>query len=413
MSTESKKDEGGHLVRVGGYDIGFLGDVFLGGRFAERSKENGGVVRNPFELVRPLLESCDNLCLNLEGPVCKGTRPRPDKWSILHIPSQNLDVLQDIGAHVLCLGNNHAWDYQEEGVSGTLDVLAKRGFRYFGLGRNVAEARRPARLELRDGATIGLLSYTSDEVHTKSHIAGDESPGCARDDLDEIRKDIAGLRRDGVCPVVHLHCGFEFHTLPAPEAVGKARAIIDAGAAMVIGHHPHVLQPVERYGGGVIAYSLGNTFFPSFQYINGSWMDWPALCARSCMLRCRFRRGKLAAVEVNYLALQSDLSVVPVSWVRELRLNAGNHCALCLMRSPAYPRLWNWHHAWMEREYQRLKKASAHALPQAFVIRSYRAARRMAAALYNSGPPRLASAARSLASKARRLARAVVRGPGR
>lgn len=331
------------------YDIGFLGDVFLGGEFSGNTDSKPKRNSNPFEGIKEILDSCDNLCVNFEGCVIKGKEPRPDKSSILHVPAEQLSILSDVGVNLLNLGNNHIWDYQDEGLIGTIDHLRGEGFQCFGAGRNIFEARHPVVLELEDATKVGLLSYTTDEIHTRAKIANRKSPGCAAIRIRDIREDIAALKQSGICSIVQLHTGFEYHSLPSPEEVAEARAIVDAGASMVIRHHAHVLQPWELYKGKLILYSLSNCFFPRFQYKQGHWNSWPSNSNVSCMVRCSFSNGSVSALDVSYLAQRSDLSIVPVSRGKALVLNVKNALASFLIRLSWSHRIWSRYHAWVVR----------------------------------------------------------------
>jgi poly-gamma-glutamate synthesis protein (capsule biosynthesis protein) len=94
--------------------------------------------------------------------------------------------------------------------------------------------------------------------------AGPGQPGVAWLDLEEMTADIRAAREAADAVVVLLHFGREFYPEPTETQRAQARAAVDAGAALVLGSHPHVLQEVERYGAGLIAFSLGNFVFDGF-----------------------------------------------------------------------------------------------------------------------------------------------------
>jgi poly-gamma-glutamate synthesis protein (capsule biosynthesis protein) len=170
-----------------------------------------------------------------------------------------LPTLTGGGIDIVSIANNHIYDYGPRGLLDTISYLDSVGVRHVGAGRNSMEAHRPVIDTLR-GREVAFLAYYGGG---EAPGAGRSSPGVARRDLAEVCRDIRSLR-DGASSryiVVILHWGTERATSPDRSQVAFAHALIDAGADAVVGHHPHVLQGIERYGRGVIAYSLGNFLF--------------------------------------------------------------------------------------------------------------------------------------------------------
>jgi len=170
-----------------------------------------------------------------------------------------LTALTGAGIGVVSIANNHVFDYGSEGLFDTFLYLDSAGIRYVGAGRNMAEARRPYVFR-KDSQSVGILGY----------YGGGEAPGAtvnrggvARRDLATIREDVRLLHAaDSLMFVlVILHWGTELAEAPDHAQRAFARALIDAGVDAVIGHHPHVLQGIEKYRNGVIVYSLGNFVF--------------------------------------------------------------------------------------------------------------------------------------------------------
>jgi poly-gamma-glutamate synthesis protein (capsule biosynthesis protein) len=170
-----------------------------------------------------------------------------------------LRALKGAGIGIVNIANNHVFDYGPEGLFDTISYLDSAGIHHVGAGRNREEAHRPVVLVIR-GVRIGFLGYYGGG---EAPGAGRRNPGVARRKEEEVVSDIRDLRdRRGVgYVVVNLHWGTENATVPSREQRALAHTLIDAGADAVVGHHPHVLQGIERYGRGVIAYSLGNFVF--------------------------------------------------------------------------------------------------------------------------------------------------------
>jgi len=160
------------------------------------------------------------------------------------------------------VANNHAFDALRGGFERTREVASERGTRLVGAGADLEEASAAVLTDV-GGLRVGWLGYC-DPATRPSHVAGD-GPGVNPLEPERARDEVAALSRrcDLVC--VSLHWGVEYCHLPAPAHVRLARALVDSGARLVIGHHAHVVQGVEEYRGGLIAYGLGNATTDDFR----------------------------------------------------------------------------------------------------------------------------------------------------
>ena len=238
-------------------------DLMLGGQFLEFKERKKVDFKYPFEEIRKTLEQADIVFGNLESPLSKRGEVREDKGSILYSPPEVAKALKELNYTILCLGNNHMHDYSEQGLMDTIDILKNSGIAYVGAGRNLKEARRAVTIE-KKGVRCTFLAYTTDARHVKSIIATEESAGTAYYDFDDIKADIEKIKEQSDIICVSLHWGREYYYYPSPERIELAHKIIEAGANIIIGHHPHVIQGIERYKHRVIFYSLRNFFFPNF-----------------------------------------------------------------------------------------------------------------------------------------------------
>jgi poly-gamma-glutamate synthesis protein (capsule biosynthesis protein) len=155
-------------------------------------------------------------------------------------------------------------DYGPDAFMDTLDHLEDAGVAYVGGGRDDAAAREPAIVEVEDLA-VAFLAYGAYFEEASFPISLQEAapgqPGIAWGDLDEVAEDVAAAKDRADLVVVSMHSGYEYTPELWQTQVDLAHTAIDSGAALVIGHGPHVLQGIEYYGDGVIAYSLGNFVF--------------------------------------------------------------------------------------------------------------------------------------------------------
>jgi poly-gamma-glutamate capsule biosynthesis protein CapA/YwtB (metallophosphatase superfamily) len=210
----------------------------------------------PFEHVAPVLSDADITVANLEGTFTdRGTAA--DKKYVFRTPPRDAAGLALAGIDVVSLANNHALDYGPEGLRDTIATLDAAGIAHCGAGKDDAVARRPAFLEAR-GLRVAFLSYTATPgaVAAASDVAG-----VAWGDADTIREDVRRAAEQADVVVVLLHAGNEYADEPSDTLRLLAQAAVEAGATLVLGHHPHVLQRWESRGPSFVAYSLGNFVF--------------------------------------------------------------------------------------------------------------------------------------------------------
>ena len=163
---------------------------------------------------------------------------------------------------LVTLANNHILDFGPEGITDSIKALDGAGIRHVGAGENREQAERLEILEV-NGKRIGFLG-TSRVYMSADWAAGPEHPGVFST-YDPARAVEAIKTARGQCDylVVYVHWGVERETEPKDYQRAMGHQYIDAGADLVIGSHPHVLQPVEYYNGKPIVYSLGNFVFGS------------------------------------------------------------------------------------------------------------------------------------------------------
>jgi poly-gamma-glutamate synthesis protein (capsule biosynthesis protein) len=169
------------------------------------------------------------------------------------------DHLAAGGFNLAAQASNHTMDYGIAPAQLTRRLLAERGIAASGTGRNLAEARQPAVIEVK-GRRVALLSYATDDKETN---AGPDRPGNAPFVRELVIEDLRQVRQSADFVLVSVHKGREFVGFPSPEHQADCRAIIDAGADLILGHHPHFMQGIEWRRGssgrqGLIFYSLGS-----------------------------------------------------------------------------------------------------------------------------------------------------------
>jgi poly-gamma-glutamate capsule biosynthesis protein CapA/YwtB (metallophosphatase superfamily) len=275
--------------------IAAVGDVMLGSTFPDES--NGALLppddgRLLLAEVTPLLTAADVAFGNLEGPLADGgtsekcARSKPGRCYAFRVPARYGALLREAGFNVMSLANNHAGDFGDAGRASTRAVLERLAIRYAGAPGEVA------RLEVR-GARIAVVAFSTS--------AGTNDLR----DLDEARRIVADARKGADLVVVSVHGGAEGadrqHVPPGHEEfLGEdrgdlrafARAVVSAGAALVIGHGPHVVRGMEVVDGRLVAYSLGN--FATYGGMNLSGPNGLTLVLEVELARDgRFLRGRI------------------------------------------------------------------------------------------------------------------------
>lgn len=235
----------------------FVGDIMLDGG-PGRLISRGG---DPLAAFSSRLNDADYRIGNLECPIARQGQPLDSKIYSFRADPRVTPVL--VGRFdALAVANNHSGDQGRQAFLETLNHLAAHRIAFFGGGRNLVEAHRPLWIA-RHGLRIAVLAYN--EFKPRSFEAGAEWPGIAWSEDSQVVADIRAARAAGADLVIPLmHWGWEREAQPSKRQRQLARTMIDAGADVVVGGHPHVTQGVEYYRGRLIVYSLGNFVFDGF-----------------------------------------------------------------------------------------------------------------------------------------------------
>jgi poly-gamma-glutamate synthesis protein (capsule biosynthesis protein) len=232
----------------------FAGDCLLAGHYEQAARTNPGLAFEKFHL----FHTADVAMVNLECPVTVRGEPVEKPYNFRMQPGF-LKALQSGGITLVNLANNHIFDYGEEGLFDTIFYLDSAGVRHVGAGRTREEAHTPVYVQ-KAGLKVGFMGYYQGG---EAPPAGKEKPGVATRTIRAIRSDIRRMRQEDGADfiVLNFHWGVEKSDTVETWQREFAHMAIDVGADLIIGHHPHVLQGIENYRDGVIAYSLGNLIF--------------------------------------------------------------------------------------------------------------------------------------------------------
>lgn len=243
--------------------LSFAGDCTFGASpgiyYAQLAfvKTVGDDLGYPFRNVIQYFEDDDFTMVNLEGVLADRGNPVP-KAHNFRGPVKFAGILTQGGVEAVTLANNHTMDYGPKGYESTLEALQNENVPY-------VEPNGTCMVTTDRGLKIGIYGMTYADMNLEDMLAG-----------------IAKLQEQGAeLIIVAAHWGVELQYEPDEEQIQLGRAAIDAGAHIVYGSHPHVLQPVEEYGGGIIYYSLGNFSFGG----NGNPKDYDTVILRQQVIR--------------------------------------------------------------------------------------------------------------------------------
>lgn len=243
---------------TGSVTLVFGGDVDLD-RTTRTAIANGGVDA-PWRYLAPTLRAADVAMLNLECSVSRRGSPEQKSYRFRGDPTA-LAGARRAGVDVLSSANNHSIDYGFDAFADTLAAVRASGIAPVGAGRDLAEAQRPAVFTVhgRRVAFVGISAI----IPAPKWKAGAGHPGVAYDDSAQITRQVSSAARVADVVVAYFHWGIEYTYVPSPAQRRAARAAIRAGATLVVGTHPHVLQPIEVVEGHLVAWSLSNLVFQS------------------------------------------------------------------------------------------------------------------------------------------------------
>ena len=274
-----------------------VGDVMLGDSascvgFGFHSRHPGDASA-ALSALTPLLRSGEIVIGNLECVLARtglgSTRYQADQMRGDPEYASNLRVA---GFTAMSVANNHAMQHGIHAFEHTIENLEAAGIKTVGVRGKDGWCASPVVHTTRTGLRVGLLGYS-----WRPRQYDTAQPPYAEGDVEAVVRDVERLRRSTDVIVVSLHWGEEFLDVPSGEETEAGRRIIDAGASVIVGHHPHVVRPVERAGNGIICYSLGN-------FVTD--MIWQPRLRLGAVLECRLTRGGVADFQVSATRVDSD-----------------------------------------------------------------------------------------------------------
>lgn len=295
--------------------IAFVGDFMVSGDQAGKQIKVSNRLKNKllsFDIRMATLETAVGTYDDIDE--VKIPKNEVAVWS----KSEDLHKLTDLNINVVSLANNHACDCGVDSMLKLMDILKETGITPIGAGRNIDEAMKPAVID-KEGESLAIIACCEDNPKALGtlHFATEKNGGIYRLEESGVIKQIQELKRKYNYVAVVVHWGVEHKWLPENYDVAIGQKLIEAGADMIIGGHPHHIQPMVSYKSHPIYFSLGNFHFPDFcldsisntyypnenELIQLPVFDWMAPEKRNFSMlyfwKYYARLGMLAMIELN------------------------------------------------------------------------------------------------------------------
>jgi len=278
----------------------FRWNLMAGGDVLMDRTEPAGL--NPFSKITPALGTATISLVNVEMAISDRGFAIPGKEFSFRAPPSAAKTIAAAGIDVATLGNNHARDFGSDALLDTIDLLTEAGVVVVGAGRNDTEAFTPRVIRVGDRIDVAFIGATL--IVPAGFPATPDRAGVANGK--ERNRVIANVRVAAEkfdVVVVTLHWGIERATCPSSSQRSFANELLDAGATAVIGHHPHVLQPIEFEDGKVNVFSLGNFV----------WHPRTSITADTGVVELQFEDDTLVDVVFHPHSLDENGAPAPVS----------------------------------------------------------------------------------------------------
>ncbi|MDL4818251.1 CapA family protein [Actinomadura opuntiae] len=241
--------------------LAFGGDTHFEGQLRSR-------LGNPSTALGPVastLRGADLAMVNLETAITTGGTPAPGKEFTFRAPPSALTALRRAGVDVASMANNHGMDYMQEGLRDSLAAIKRSGFPIVGIGRDADQAYRAYRTTVKGNriAIVGATQVLDDNLATAWTATGAQGGLASAKDVPRMVQAVKDARKGSDLVIVHLHWGQELKSCPLPRQQELAKALVAAGADIIVGGHAHVPLGGGYLNGKYVHYGMGNFVFSS------------------------------------------------------------------------------------------------------------------------------------------------------
>ncbi|MCB0477817.1 MAG: CapA family protein [Crocinitomicaceae bacterium] len=259
VSEKSNESESQEIKSSNKLTILFAGDLLLD-RGVRKQVERKGF-DHLFSGVDSLIQQHSYFIVNLETPLTEIKSPLNKKY-IFRSDPEHAKGLKSHGVTHAILSNNHSMDQSKDGLEDTKNHLTRAGIQSIGYGENVRSFCSPTLIQ-NEKDTVAL--FGSVQIPVENWFQVDDQPGICQMQGEELENYIQNYHQlhPNYLIIVNLHWGLEYLSAPNFTQIQHAKNLIDAGAELIVGHHPHVIQSTQEYNGKMIYYSIGNFIFDS------------------------------------------------------------------------------------------------------------------------------------------------------
>lgn len=241
--------------------IAFLGDIALIGKY-DLSKNPS--VKDRLQVLSEKLKEYDYVVGNLESPLTSKSKTLVCKSMHLKSPIINVELLKYLNIKVVSLANNHLYDYGKKGLKDTIRVLDNNDIEWFG-------ANSKSILKEINGQKFSLSGFCCYSTNGSGYIKHRKSEGINLLSYDKIINQLEIDKKNGAFSIMSFHWGDEHTNYPKYEHLCLAEKIAKHKDVLIVGHHPHIIQGIQKINNSIVAYSLGNFLFDDFVSITGSF----------------------------------------------------------------------------------------------------------------------------------------------
>lgn len=261
----------------------FAGDVCMAGGIeniilhGDRNR-----IDDIFKDILPVVNRSDYFVVNLECPLTYSTTLIEKIGPNLKADPKTILLLKNLGVDLVCLANNHIYDYGQTGLRETLQVCTDAGIATVGAGETLSIAQQPTYATIQ-GIKVAFVNFAEHEF-----CNADSSQGGANSlDVIENTRQIRNARNQADAVIVIIHGGHEHFHYPSLRMVKQYHFFAEQGATAIIGHHTHCISGYETYQGVPIFYSLGNFLFDSNTNFSG-WYEGYMVELEITNTKCKF-----------------------------------------------------------------------------------------------------------------------------
>jgi hypothetical protein len=241
--------------------IAFLGDIALIGKYDITINSH---CKERLKVMAEKLNEFDYVVANLESPLTEKTKSWVCKSMHLRTPVVNVELLNYLNVNAVSIANNHIYDFGQKGLEETIAVLESNSIEWFG-----ADAKHL--IKEINGVKVCLSGFCCYSTNGTGYIQNQNRKGVNTLTYDNVMKQLEEDKINNVFSILSFHWGTEHTNYPNLEHISLARKIAERKTVIIHGHHPHVVQGVQKIDGSLIAYSLGNFLFDDCKSLNGKF----------------------------------------------------------------------------------------------------------------------------------------------